>query len=68
MWAARYGVPATVKVLLDAGADVAATSTKGQTSLDFARGKRNNAQSVEIIKMLEAQPLSSEEAASDSDS
>lgn len=68
MWAARYGAPASVKVLLDAGADVAATNNKGQTSLDFARKNGDNAQSVEIIKMLEAQPLSSEKAAGASDS
>jgi ankyrin repeat protein len=68
MWAARYGAPATVKVLLDAGADVTATNKQGQTSLDLARQKGNDAQSVEIIKALEAQPRSSEKAAGDSDS
>ncbi len=68
MWAARYGAPATVKVLLDAGADVTATNKQGQTSLDLARQKRSDAPSVEIIKMLEAQPPSSEKAADDSDS
>ena len=68
MWAARYGAPATVKVLLDAGADVTATNKQGQTSLDLARQKRSDAPSVEIIKMIEAQPPSSEKAADDSDS
>ncbi|MCH8210222.1 MAG: ankyrin repeat domain-containing protein [Planctomycetes bacterium] len=68
MWAARYGAPATVKVLLDAGADVTATNKQGQTSLDLARQKRSDAPSVEIIKMIEAQPPSSEKAAGDSDS
>ncbi|MCH8316371.1 MAG: ankyrin repeat domain-containing protein [Planctomycetes bacterium] len=68
MWAARFGAPATVKVLLDAGADVTATNKQGQTSLDLARQKRSDAPSVQIIKMLEAQPPSSEKAADDSDS
>ena len=69
MWAARYGAPATVKVLLDAGADVTATNQQGQTSLDLARQNGNDAQSVEeIIKMLDAQPQTSEEAAGASDS
>ena len=68
MWAARYGAPATVKVLLDAGADVTATNKRGQTSLDLARQKGDDAQLAEIIKMLEAQPSSSEKAAGDSDS
>ena len=68
MWAARYGAPVTVKMLLDAGADVTATNKLGQTSLDLARQKRSDAQSVEIIKTLEAQPRSSEKAAGDSDS
>ncbi len=63
MWAARFGAPATVKVLLDAGADVTATNKQGQTSLDLARQKGNDAQSDKIIKMLEAQSLSSEKAA-----
>ena len=68
MWAARYGAPATVKMLLDAGADVTATNKRGQTSLDLVRQKRDNAQSGEIIKMLEAQSRSSEKAAGASDS
>ena len=68
MWAARFGAPATVQVLLDAGADVTATNKQGQTSLDLARQKRSDALSVQIIKMLETQPPSSEKAADDSDS
>ncbi len=68
MWAARYGAPATVKVLLDAGADVTATNKRGQTSLDLVRQKGDNAQSGEIIKMIEAQPRSSEKAAGAADS
>lgn len=68
MWAALYGAPATVKLLLDAGADVTATNGKGLTSLDLARQKRSDDRSVQIIKMLEAQPPSSEKAAGDSDS
>ena len=68
MWAVRFGGPSTVETLVDAGADVSAKNAQGQTSLDLARQKGNDAQSVEVIKILEAQPRSSEKAAGDSDS
>ena len=69
MWAARYGASTTVKVLVDAGADVSAKMPKsGQTALDLARQKGDDDQSMETIKILEAKSATSEEAADTTDS
>ena len=68
MWAAQYGGPATVKVLLDAGANVSVKVPSGQTALDMARKKGNDAQAIETIRILEAKSTTSEEAAGTTDS
>ncbi len=62
MWAAAYGAPATVKVLLDAGADATAKNKQGKTSLDIARQKGSDADAMETIKILEAKSATSEAA------
>ncbi|MEE9128683.1 MAG: ankyrin repeat domain-containing protein [Phycisphaerales bacterium] len=69
MWAVRFGGPSTVKALVDAGADTAATNKQGRSALDLARQRgERDAQSAEVIKILEAHALSSEKAAGASDS
>ena len=69
MWAVRFGGPSAVKTLVDAGADTAATNKQGRSALDLARQRGDgDAQSAEVIKILEALSLSSESAPGDSDS
>ena len=48
MMAALYGTPASVKLLLDAGADAALRNQLGMTAIDFAN-KANRRDSAELI-------------------
>ena len=48
MMAARYGTPAAVKLLLEAGADTAMKNQLGYTAIDFAR-LGNRSDSAELI-------------------
>lgn len=50
MMAARYGYPATVKLLLEAGADVSLHNEKGLTAVDFAQASHR----TEVVQMLRA--------------
>ena len=48
MMAALYGTPASVKLLLDAGADAALRNQRGMTAIDFAN-KANRRDAAELI-------------------
>ena len=52
MWAAQFGSPATVKLLVDAGADLSVKMPSGQIALDLARQRRDSAAADQVVEIL----------------